>query len=80
MLCAHNQRVDPLGLAELVPHGDLTLAVRLEPPQDALPAGNCQTPRKVVGKGYRQWHELVGLVAGKANHHALVPSAKDLYL
>ena len=66
-----------LALAVIL-HRDLTLAVGPEPIQ--LPAlAHCgQTAAEAVGQGDGGGHQLLGLVAGVAEHHALVAGADGL--
>ena len=61
--------------AVLVAHRDLRLAVRAQVGQHLGLADLAEPARQLVGQGDRQRHELRGLVAGEAEHHALVAGA-----
>ncbi len=58
--------------------GHLRLAVRTQMGHDALLAHLGQPVRQPVGQVDRQRHQRVGLVAGVAEHHALVAGALRL--
>ena len=60
-------------------HGDLALAVRAEPRQLAALAAGRQGLGQVVCVGDRGRHQLARLMAGEAEHHALIARA-DLVL
>ena len=71
--------VDALGLAGVVVlDGDLAFAVGTEPGQGPVLAELAQGPGQVVGVADGSGHELLGLVAGEAEHHALVAGADGL--
>ena len=67
------------GLAVQVFHGDLALSIRAQVGQLAALADLAQAAGQAVGQGDGHGHELLGLVAGKAEHHALVARA-DVHL
>ena len=76
MLRGYNDRVDALDLAVLaILHGNLTLAVRPEPRKAAVLSRLCQRLRQIVRVGDRRRHQLLGFVAGKSEHHALIACA-----
>ncbi len=62
-------------LAVLVAHGDLRLAVRTQVREDLGLAHVGEAPGQLVRQRDRQRHELRSLVAGEAEHHALVAGA-----
>ena len=63
------------GAAVLVVEGDLGLAVGAQVRQHAGLAHLGQALRQPVGQPDRHRHQVVGLVAGVAEHHALVAGA-----
>jgi hypothetical protein len=67
--------VEPDGLAALVLDGDLGLPVGPQVGDHAGAADLGQPARQPVGQGDRDRHQLRGLVAGEADHHALVAGA-----
>ena len=76
MLGGDDHRVDALGTVVLVIlHGDLGLAVGPEVVHQALLPHLGQAHRQLVGQGQGQGHQLGGLIAGIAEHHALVAGA-----
>ena len=76
MLGGEDHGVHPDGLAALVIlHGDLGLAVGTEIVHQLLLADLGEALGHLVGQGDRQRHQLGGLVAGVAEHHALVAGA-----
>ena len=62
----------------VVLHGDLALAVRPQPAQLTALAHRRQTAAQGVGHSDGGGHQLRGLVAGVAEHHALVTGADVL--
>ena len=72
VLGGNDHRVDAHGLAVVVLHGDLALAVRAQVIQRAVLAHLGQALGQLVGQGDGQRHQLGRLVAGVAEHHALV--------
>ena len=73
MLGGYHHRVDTLGAVILVVlHGDLGLAVGSEVVHQTVLADLGQAHGQLVGQGQGQGHQLGGLVAGIAEHHALV--------
>ena len=80
MLRADDDGVHSLGLAVLVLDRHLGFAVGLEVGDDAFFARDGQPVRQVVGEGDGERHEVGGLVAGEANHHALVAGAEGVDL
>ena len=76
MLCGHDDRVNPLNLAMLaVLHGNLALAARAQPRELSVLSRLGQRLRQIVRVGNRRRHQLFCLVAGKAEHHALIARA-----
>ena len=76
VLRGYNDRVDPLDLAVLaILHGNLTLAVRPEPRKAAVLSRLCQRLCQIVCVRNRGRHQLLGFVAGKAEHHTLIARA-----
>ena len=76
MLGGHHHRVDADGLVVLVVlHRDLGLAVGPEIVHLALLADLGELHSQLLGQGDGQGHQLRGLVAGVAEHHALVTGA-----
>ena len=76
MLRGHDDRVNPLNLAMLaVLHGNLALAVRAQPRELSVLSRLGQRLRQIVRVGNRRRHQLFCLVAGKAEHHALIARA-----
>jgi hypothetical protein len=59
----------------LVAHRDLGLAVWAQIGQHLCLADFAEPAGQLMGEGDGQWHELWGLVAGEAEHHALVAGA-----
>ena len=76
VLRADQHGVDPRRPAVHVLDRDLTLAVRTEVGNDPRLADVGQTPGETVREGDRQRHQLVGLMAGVAEHHPLVAGAR----
>ena len=62
----------------VVLHGDLTLAVGTDPLELAALADLSQPPGETVGQGDGSGHEFGSLVAGVAEHHALVAGAHQI--
>ncbi len=62
----------------VVLHSDLALAIGAQPGQLAALADLGQTAAELVGQGDGGGHQLGGLVAGVAEHHALVAGADGL--
>ena len=58
--------------AVLIGNGNLGLAVRPQPGQRSILAHPAQAAAEAVGQGNGQGHELRCLIAGKAEHHALI--------
>src|SRR6185312_5985219 len=75
VLRRHDDGVDADGTIVLVAHRDLCLAVGAGPRQRALLARGRQALGQAVRVGDRRRHQLLGVVAGVAEHHALVASA-----
>ena len=69
-----------LGLPELVFDRDLRLAVGLQVGNDAFLPSDGKAVGQRVGERDGEWHELVGLVACEADHHALVAGAQGVDL
>src|SRR5690554_2952484 len=67
--------VDAHHFAVLIAAGDLALGVRAQPRQQAALAGLGLALHQPVREGDRSWHQHVGLVAGIAEHQALVAGA-----
>ena len=67
--------VDPPGLAVLVLDRDLALAVGPQPGEPSGLAELRQPDRQLVGQLDRHGHQIRRLVAGKAEHQALVAGA-----
>ena len=59
-------------------HGDLALAVRAQVLQGAVLADLGKATGDVVGVLDRRRHQFGGLIAGEAEHHALVAGAADI--
>ena len=78
VLRADQDGVDAFGLAVAVFDGHLALAVRAQPGQGAILAQLRQAAGELVGQVDGQRHQLGRLVAGKAEHHALVAGADGL--
>ena len=76
VLGADQHGVDAHGLAVLVLDRDLGLAVGPQIRHDARLADVGQSPGQPVGHGDGHRHELVGVAAGEAEHHALVAGAE----
>ena len=72
VLAGNDHRVDAHGLAVVVLHGDLALAVRAQVIQRAVLAHLGQALGQLMGQADGQRHQLGRLVAGVAEHHALV--------
>ena len=81
MLRADHDRVDPHGPVAVVFDRDLALAVGPQPIDLALLPHARQPVENAVGQGDRQRHQLGRLVAGIAEHQALVagPVAIDAH-
>ena len=62
----------------VVLHSDLALAVGAQPAQLPALAHGGQAAAEAVGQGDGGGHQLLGLVAGVAEHHALVAGADGL--
>ncbi len=75
VLCGEHHLGDLDRLAALVAHRDLRLPVRAKVRQDVGPAHFGEPPRQLVGQRYGQRHEFRRLVAGEAEHHALISGA-----
>src|SRR5690606_32179067 len=67
--------VDGVRLAVNVAEGELALGIRQQPGQNLLLAHFCLLLDEAVGVLDRGRHQCVGLVAGKAEHQALVAGA-----
>ena len=80
MLGADEHGVDAFGFAEGVFDRNLGLAIRAQPGQGAALAHLGQLAGQLVGQVDRHGHELGGLVAGIAEHHALVAGADQVDL
>merc|ERR1719326_2001466 len=79
MLGGDDHGVDLLGLHGailllLVLDGDLGLAIRTQPPQLTALAHVCEGLAKASGHGVGQRHAVLGLIAGIAEHDALITS------
>src|SRR3712207_1512692 len=72
MLRRYDHGVDSSRLPSVVLDCHLRLAVRQKPGNLATLPGCRETATKTVSKRDRKWHHLLGLVAGEADHHALV--------
>merc|ERR1712176_204913 len=55
--------------------GDLSLAVWSQPPKQSTLANVCQLLAQACGHGVCQWHAVLRLIAGIAEHDALVTSS-----
>ena len=75
VLRADDDGVEPDGLAVLVADGHLGLAVGTQVTDQALLADRGEAAGEAVGQRDRQRHQLGGLVAGEAEHQALVAGA-----
>ncbi len=75
VLGAHDDGVNALGHTVFVLDGDLRLAVRSEVLQRAFLAELRHAIAEFMGQGDRERHQFRRLVAGKADHHALVARA-----
>ena len=75
MLGGDHHGGDPHGLPVLILHADLGLAVRQQPGQRPVPPDLLQPLREANRQGDGQGHQVLGLPAGVAEHHALVPGA-----
>ncbi len=73
MLRRDHHGVDSDGTAVVVLDGDLALAVRPKVGQHPGPANVGQSLGQAVGHSDRHRHQLFGVPAGVADHHALVP-------
>ena len=80
MLGANEHGVNAFGLAEGIFDGDLGLAIRAQPGQRAALAHLGQLAGELVGQVDGHGHELPGLIAGIAEHHALVAGADQVDL
>ena len=75
MLGGDHHRVHPQGaVLSVILHRDLGLAIRAQVVHQSLLADLGQTAGQPLGQRDGQRHQLGGLVAGVAEHHALVPS------
>ena len=80
VLGGNDDGVDANRLARFVVfHGDLRLAVRQDVGQDMHLAHIGQTLGQRVRQLDRQGHEVFGLAAGVAEHHALIARARVLF-
>ena len=70
-----DHRVNPHRLAVRVLNGHLALAIRQQVPDLARLAGLGEAASDLVRQRDRQRHQFLGLVAGVADHHALVAGA-----
>ena len=75
VLAGHDDGVEPDRLVAVVLDGDLGLAVGTQVGHDAVLADRRQPPGQPVGERDRQRHQLGGVVAGVAEHQALVAGA-----
>ena len=78
VLAGDDHRVHPRRAAVAVLHGDLALSVGAQVGQRAVFAHLGQALGQLVGQADGQRHQFGGLVAGKAEHHALVAGAGHL--
>ena len=78
MLGGDHHRVHTDGAVALVLHRHLALAVGAQVIQQAALAHLGQAAGQLVGQADGQGHPLGGLVAGIAEHHALVAGAAHL--
>ena len=78
MLAGDDHRIHPNGLAVVVFHSHLALAVGAQIGQLAALAHSRQLLGQLVGQADGQGHQFGGLVAGKPEHHALVAGAAHL--
>ena len=72
MLRRNHHGIDADGLAALVLHGDLRLAVRAQEVQQARLADLGETLHEFVGKHDRQRHQRGGFATGETEHQPLV--------
>src|SRR5699024_4699646 len=77
VLAGDDDGVDAHRLAVLILHRDLALTVRAQVGQQAAFAHLGQAFGQFVGQADGQRHQFGGLVAGVAEHHALVAGAGD---
>ena len=75
VLGGDHHRRDADRLSVLILHADLGLAVRQQPGKDPLPPDLLQPLGQAHRQGDGQGHQVLGLPAGVAEHHALVPGA-----
>ena len=79
MLGGHNDGIHAHGLIIFVLHGHLALAVRAQPGQLAAAASLGQAAGDAVRQRNGHRHHFRGLVAGVAEHHALVAGADIVF-
>ena len=79
VLGGNHHGIDALGLAVHVLDADLALAVRTQVVQRARAADLAQLLTQLVRQHDRQRHQLFGLVAGVAEHQALVAGAAGVH-
>ena len=72
MLAGDDHSVDAHRLAVVILNGDLALAVRAQVVEGAVLADLGQALGQLVGQADGQGHQFGGLIAGIAEHHALV--------
>jgi hypothetical protein len=75
MLGGDDHRRDARRPLPLILHRDLRLPVGADVGEDLLPPHLRQPQDEAVGERDRQRHQLLGLVAGVAEHEALIPGA-----
>ena len=81
MLCRKNNRFQPERLAVLIIlHRHLALSVRTQIRQCAVLADLCQTKGQLMGQCNGIRHIFCCLIAGKAEHHSLIPGADGIQL
>ena len=78
VLCGDDDGRDLDGLAVLIAHGDLGLAVGAQVGQGVVMANSCQALGQATRQIVRHGHEGLGLVGGIAEHHALVAGADQV--
>ena len=79
VLRGNHHGVDTLGRAVDILHAHLALAIRTQEIQNARAPHLGKLPDQFVGQHDGQRHQFVGLVAGIAEHHALVAGAARIH-
>ena len=75
MLGGKNDRIHGHGLAVFIFHRHLTLSIGAQPWECSILAHLGQAAGQLVRQRDGQWHQLRGLIAGIAEHHALIARA-----